>query len=60
MSGGCENGGLMTQRIIFWLTGLLSLCGLSGCLEVEQVINLKKDGSGTIVEEVVMGRRLLR
>ena len=49
----------MKQRIILWLTGLLSLCCLSSCLEVEQVINLKKDGSGTIVEEIVMGAQIV-
>ena len=59
MPGRCENGGLMKQRIILWLTGLLSLCCLSSCLEVEQVINLKKDGSGTIVEEIVMGAQIV-
>ena len=59
MPGRCENSGLMKQRIILWLTGLLSLCCLSSCLEVEQVINLKKDGSGTIVEEIVMGAQIV-
>ena len=49
----------MKQRFILWLTGLLSLGCLSGCLEVEQVINLKKDGSGTIVEEIVMGAQIV-
>ena len=51
--------GPMKQRFILWLTGLLSLGCLSGCLEVEQVINLKKDGSGTIVEEIVMGAQIV-
>ena len=49
----------MKQRIALWIAGLLTLIGLSGCLEVEQVITLKKDGSGTITEEVVMGAQIV-
>ena len=49
----------MKQRIALWIAGLLALIGISGCLEVEQVITLKKDGSGTITEEVVMGAQIV-
>jgi hypothetical protein len=29
--------------------------GLSSCLEINETVNLKKDGSGTIVEETILG-----
>ena len=41
------------------LIGALSLLFLPSCLEVEQVITLKKDGSGTISEEIVMGAKIV-
>lgn len=51
--------GLMKQRITALLAGLVALFGMSSCIEVDQTINLKKDGSGTITEEVVMGAQML-
>lgn len=32
--------------------------GLSSCLEIHETVTLKKDGSGTIVEETVLGAQL--
>ena len=45
----------MRHGMISLLAGVLALFGMSGCLEIDQVINLKKDGSGTITQELVMG-----
>ncbi len=49
----------MKHQITLWIAGLVALFGMSSCLEVEQVITLKKDGSGTITEEVVMGAQIV-
>ena len=51
---------MMKQRIALMAAGLVALFGLSSCLEVEQVISLKKDGSGTITEEIVMGAQIVK
>lgn len=37
--------------------GVLALT-LSSCLEVNETVNLKKDGSGTIVEETILGTQM--
>lgn len=50
---------VMKQRLLTMLAGLAALFGMSSCLEVESVISLKKDGSGTLTEEVVMGKQLV-
>lgn len=49
----------MKARLMAIVSGLGVLLGLSGCLEVEEVLTLKKDGSGTISEEVVMGAQMV-
>jgi len=41
------------------LAGLGVLAGLSGCIEVNQTVTVKKDGSGTIVDENVMGAQMV-
>ena len=41
------------------IVGLVSLVGLSSCLEVEQTITLHRDGSGTITEEILLGAQML-
>ena len=51
---------MMKRRILLLFVGALSLLGLPSCLEVEQVITLKKDGSGTISEEIVMGAQIVQ
>ena len=51
---------MMKRRILLLFVGALSLFGLPSCLEVEQVITLKKDGSGTISEEIVMGAQIVQ
>ncbi len=38
------------------LTALLFTLGLTGCLQIEKVVKLKPDGSGTIEETVVMSK----
>lgn len=48
-------GIVMRRRIVRLAVGLMSILGMVGCLEVEQVITLKQDGSGTITEEMVLG-----
>lgn len=37
--------------------GVLALA-LSSCIEVNETVNLKKDGSGTIVEETILGAQM--
>ena len=46
---------MLKSRNFLVLLGALILLCLPSCLEVEQLITLKKDGSGTISEEIVMG-----
>ncbi len=41
------------------LTALLFTLGLSGCLQVEKVVRLQPDGSGTIEETVIVGKQAL-
>lgn len=41
-------------RLLF--AAFLALCGLTGCLQMEQVVKLKPDGSGTVVETVVLSK----
>ena len=50
----------MRHGTISLLAGVLALFGMSGCLEIDQVINLKEDGSGTITEELVMGPTVVK
>lgn len=45
---------MKTLRLI--LAALLSTIALSGCLEVEKMVKLKADGSGTLEEKVVMSK----
>ncbi|MBK1835263.1 hypothetical protein [Roseibacillus ishigakijimensis] len=40
----------MLKKLIALAGALLALVGLSGCLEMDISVNLKKDGSGTLVE----------
>lgn len=50
----------MKARLIALLAGVGILAGLSGCLEVNQTLTLKKDGSGTITDESVMGAQVIQ
>ena len=45
---------MKTLRLL--LPALLFTLGLSGCLQIEKVVKLKPDGSGTIEETVVMSK----
>ena len=38
---------------------MLMLFGLSSCIQVESTISVKKDGSGTITEELVFGEQMV-
>ena len=42
------------------LVGLVAFLGLAGCFELDQTVRLKRDGSGTITEELVLGPFLVR
>lgn len=39
-------------------TGAISLFGLSSCFQIESTINVKKDGSGTVTEEMILGEQM--
>ena len=41
-------------------TGMLTLFGMCSCLQVESTITLKKDGSGTITEELLLGEQMVQ
>lgn len=41
-------------------TGMLTLFGLCSCFQVESTITLKKDGSGTITEELLLGDQMVQ
>lgn len=49
----------MKTRLIMIATGMLTLFGLSSCIEVDSTISVKKDGSGTITEELVLGEQMM-
>ncbi len=44
--------------VIRGIFSALFVLGLSSCLEIHETITLKKDGSGTIMEETVLGAQL--
>ena len=48
----------LTKLCSLILTALTSLC-LSGCFQVERVVKLKADGSGTIEETMTMGSAMI-
>lgn len=50
----------MKKRLMAMMAGLGLLLGLSGCLEVNQTVTVKKDGSGTLTDETVMGAQMLQ
>ena len=49
----------MKKRLFALLAGMAALMSLSSCIESHQTLNLKKDGSGTIVEENIMGAQMV-
>jgi hypothetical protein len=49
----------MKTRLIAVMAGLGILAVLSGCIEVNQTVTVKKDGSGTISDETVMGAQMV-
>ncbi len=59
MLGPTPNKKTMRNKLIGLLGGLVAIFGLNSCLQNESVMTLKKDGSGTIVEETVMGAQVV-
>ena len=59
MGGNRDAGSIVKGRIASLGAALVVLFGISSCLEVDQVITLKRDGSGTITEEMLIGKGLL-
>lgn len=49
----------MKTRIFALLAGVAALLAFSGCIESHQTLRLKKDGSGTIEEETLMGAQMV-
>lgn len=49
----------ISVKIPHLFVALLALFGLNSCLQNESTMTLKKDGSGTIVEETVMGAQIV-
>ncbi len=50
----------MKARLIALIAGFGILFGLSGCLEINQTLTVKKDGSGTITDETVMSAQMVQ
>ena len=48
----------MKTKLLMIATGLLTLFGLCSCLQVESTISLKKDGSGTVTEKLILGQQM--
>ncbi len=51
--------GASAWRILALAPALLAMAGLSGCMQVEAVIKLNEDGSGTLTERMRFSRELL-
>ena len=50
---------LMTKKSLMkWVPLAAMAAGLSSCIEINETVNLKKDGSGTITEETLMGAQM--
>lgn len=47
-----------TKAFIKWVPLAVTAAGLSSCIEINETVKLKKDGSGTIVEETIMGQQM--
>jgi hypothetical protein len=59
MGGNRDAESMVKGRIATLGAALVVLFGISSCLEVDQVITVKGDGSGTITEEMLIGKGLL-
>lgn len=49
----------MKIRLMRLFAGLLAVFGMNACLQNESVMTLRKDGSGTLVEETMMGAQMV-
>lgn len=52
------DGVAMLKKAVALMGAMLALVGLSSCLEMETVVSVKKDGSGTITENVKIGAQM--
>jgi len=50
----------MKTKLLLMITSLLALFTLNSCLQVESTITLKKDGSGTITEDLLFGDQMVQ
>jgi hypothetical protein len=48
------------KKIILSIVSLLTALALTSCFEAETTIHLKKDGSGTLVKELRLGKKMLQ
>lgn len=48
----------MKTQLLLLATSAFALFGLTSCFQVENTITVKKDGSGTIVEETIFGEQM--
>lgn len=48
----------MKTQLLMFTTAIISLFGLTSCFQVESTITVKKDGSGTITEEMILGEQM--
>jgi len=50
----------MKTKLLMVVTSLLALFALNSCLQVESTITLKKDGSGTVTEDLIFGEQMVQ
>lgn len=58
-AGNAHSVSLMKTRLLALLAGVAALLAFSSCIESHQTLKLKKDGSGTIEEETLMGAQMV-
>ncbi len=49
---------IMKTQLCMIATAAITLFGLTSCFQVESTISVKKDGSGTITEETILGEQM--
>ena len=50
----------MKTKLLLAVSSILVLFTLSSCLQVESTISLKKDGSGTVTEDLIFGEQMVQ
>ncbi len=48
----------MKTQLCMIATAAIALFGLTSCFQVESTISVKKDGSGTVTEETILGEQM--